>query len=529
MPVSPIDREKKIEEIRKQISDFPDSPGIYLFKNAYDTVLYVGKAVSLKKRVASYFNKTSLDSPKIRSLVSQVDHLEFIVTTDESQAFLLESNLIKRHRPRYNVVLRDDKSYPYLKLTTQENFPRILISRRPSADGASYYGPFPNLKLREISKMIYRYFNIRDCDIEIDGRAERACLSYQIKQCPAPCIGAIDKAGYSLIVDRVKWFLEGKHEPLIDHIKMEMLQAADRQEYEEAAKYRDLLTSVEQMQSSYAMITSEKLDLDVVALTPGLGKVLASVLQVRQGKVIDHIKLTLENELELPLHEVLPMFLQQFYVPGVFIPGEILIAKGFELESFMERWLSKQKGNSVILRNPKSGWREHTATGACSVDAKPHPGRCERMAGSHRPAAQPGSGQTGGLWIASGHFRPGHLLVIAGAERGFGQVPRGQSLPRASNAKRDIENRIVVDTARSVAERGRGRLLQRRRRLFAAPCHSHSGMRWSTPLVGWRTVFGGTVFGSHDDVKTARRHLYCLADQGLALLYREAGCDGRTD
>jgi len=353
-----MDREKKIEEIRKQISDFPDSPGIYLFKNAYDTVLYVGKAVSLKKRVASYFNKNSLDSPKIRSLVSQVDHLEFIVTTDESQAFLLESNLIKRHRPRYNVVLRDDKSYPYLKLTTQEDFPRILISRRPAADGASYYGPFPNLKLREISKMIYRYFNIRDCDIEIDGHAERACLSYQIKQCPAPCIGAIDKAGYSPIVDRVKWFLEGKHEPLIEHIKQEMLRTADRQEYEEAAKYRDLLNSVEQMQSSYAMITSEKLDLDVVALTPGLGKVLASVLQVRQGKVIDHIKLTLENELELPLHEVLPMFLQQFYVPGVFIPSEILIAKGFELESFMERWLSKQKGSSVVLRNPKSGWRE---------------------------------------------------------------------------------------------------------------------------------------------------------------------------
>src|SRR5579863_579471 len=143
------------------------------------------------------------------------------MTGDEKQALLLESNLIKRHRPRYNVVLRDDKSYPYLKLTVQEDFPRILISRRPSADGAKYYGPYPNLKLREIIKLIYRYFNIRDCNIEIDGKAERACLSYQIKQCPAPCIGIIDKKGYAPFVKKVQWFLEGKHENLLEHLRAE--------------------------------------------------------------------------------------------------------------------------------------------------------------------------------------------------------------------------------------------------------------------------------------------------------------------
>ena len=194
MSLFPPERQAKIDEVREKVRDFPDVPGVYLFKNAYDTVLYVGKAVSLKKRVASYFNKAGLDSPKVRSLISQVDHLDYVVTNDESQAFLLESTLIKRHRPRYNVVMRDDKSYPYLKLTTREAFPRVMISRRPVADGSRYYGPFPNLKLREILKMIYRYFNIRDCDIEIDGKAERACLSYQIKQCPAPCIGEIGRA-----------------------------------------------------------------------------------------------------------------------------------------------------------------------------------------------------------------------------------------------------------------------------------------------------------------------------------------------
>ncbi len=146
------------------------------------------------------------------------------MTEDEKQALLLESNLIKRHRPRYNVVLRDDKSYPYLKLTTQEDFPRILISRRPSADGAKYYGPYPNLKLREIMKMIYRYFNIRDCNIEIDGKADRACLSYQIKQCPAPCIGLIQKQAYGELVDKLQWFLEGKHDDLMEHVQKEMLK-----------------------------------------------------------------------------------------------------------------------------------------------------------------------------------------------------------------------------------------------------------------------------------------------------------------
>jgi len=354
---APADREARLEEVRRKVRDFPDAPGIYLFKNAYDSVLYVGKAVSLKKRVASYFNKTGQESPKVRSLVAQVDHLDYVLTNDENQAFLLESTLIKRHRPRYNVVMRDDKSYPYLKLTAREAFPRVLISRRPVADGSKYYGPFPNLKLREILKMIYRYFNIRDCDIDIDGKAERACLSYQIKQCPAPCIGAVDQAGYAAVVERVKWFLEGKHESLMVHLRAEMERAAERLEYEEAAKVRDLLASIEQMQNGYAVITSEKLDLDVVALTPGLGKVLASVLQVRQGKVVDHVKLVLENELDQELPEVLPFFLRQFYSPGVFVPDEILLSKEMPLDPEVGLWASGLKDKKVTVKNASGGWR----------------------------------------------------------------------------------------------------------------------------------------------------------------------------
>lgn len=350
--------ENTFETLKSTASSFPDSPGVYLFKNARGTVLYVGKALSLKKRVSSYFNKKSQESPKVRTLVQQAQALEFVLTEDENQALLLESNLIKRHRPRYNVVLRDDKSYPYLKLTVNEDFPRILISRRPSGDGARYYGPYPNLKLRDLVKVIYRYFNIRDCDIEIDGKAERACLSYQIRQCPAPCIGVIQKEVYGKLVDRVQWFLEGKHDDLMEHVQSEMTKASDRQEYEDAAKYRDLLETIRQIQNNYAVIVPQKRDVDVVALGEGMEKVFVSVLQVRQGKVIEHVKLSLENELEEPLNEVLPLFLSQYYLPGVFIPEEILIPQNLIADPEMEKWLTKQKGSPVVIKNSSGGWRD---------------------------------------------------------------------------------------------------------------------------------------------------------------------------
>jgi excinuclease ABC subunit C len=185
-----------LESLRKTASSMPDSPGVYLFKNAQGKVIYVGKANSLKKRTASYFNSGGQDSPKVRALTRQSASLEYVLTEDETQALLLESNLIKKHRPRYNVVLRDDKSYPYLKLTMGEDYPRVLISRRTLPDGARYYGPYPNLKIREIIKMIHRFFNLRDCEMEIDGKAERACISFQLHQCPAPCTGQAGKEDY---------------------------------------------------------------------------------------------------------------------------------------------------------------------------------------------------------------------------------------------------------------------------------------------------------------------------------------------
>lgn len=350
--------DSSLRTLKRTAAAFPDSPGVYLFRNAQGKVIYVGKALSLKKRTASYFNAAGQETPKVRALTRQSSSLEYVLTEDESQALLLESNLIKKHRPRYNVVLRDDKSYPYLKLTVKENFPRILISRRTLGDGARYYGPFPNLKVREIVKMIHRFFNLRDCDIEIDGNSDRACVSYQIRQCPAPCTGQATKTDYGKLVKRVQWFLEGRHEELIQYVREQMHAEAGRQEFEEAAKLRDLLGSLEKLQVESAVITAEKRDLDVVALALGLGKVLASVLRVRQGKVVDHARLTLDNEMEQELPDVLPLFLQQLYSGGLFIPEEILIPQNFPLSLEVTKKLGEWRGGKVMLTLPQEEWHQ---------------------------------------------------------------------------------------------------------------------------------------------------------------------------
>lgn len=345
--------------LKDQVASFPDAPGVYQFRNPSGGILYVGKAISLKKRVASYFHSAGQSSPKVRSLVSRTASIDYILTEDEKQAFLLESNLIKKHRPRYNVVLRDDKSYPYIRLTLFEDFPRVLMSRRPLADGSKYYGPYPNLKVREILKVIYRFFNIRDCDIDIDGKAERPCLSYQIKQCPAPCTGYVQKAEYARLVERVQWFLEGKHDELTDHVRAQMHRSAEKQEYEEAAKYRDLLGTLEQMQGGASMIVPEKKDLDVFAFAAGLSKILVSVVQVRQGRVTDHVRLTLENEMDQSLEESLGSFFRQYYSPGVHVPAEVLLSDRLELDDESLQWIAAVRKGPVQVKNKGDEWRRN--------------------------------------------------------------------------------------------------------------------------------------------------------------------------
>jgi excinuclease ABC subunit C len=347
------------EALKEQVSLFPDEPGVYLFKNSVGGVLYVGKANSLKRRVSSYFQSSGQAQVKVRTLVARTQSVEFILTDNEKQALLLESNLIKKYRPRYNIVLRDDKSYPYLRVTLKEPFPRVLMSRRPSDDGSVYFGPYPNLKVRELLKVVYRFFKIRDCDIYIDGKSPRACLSYQIKQCPAPCIGAIDRDHYRQLVEKVLWFLEGKHDELEEYVRNEMLRASEKLEFEEAANFRDLLTTIEKMTSGASMIVPEKMDLDVLALAAGLDKIFVSIVQVRQGRVTDHLKMTLENEMDHSVEDALGAFLFQYYQPGVQIPREILVGKGLAIDDETMRWMKEVHGPGIRFVQPSDDWHEN--------------------------------------------------------------------------------------------------------------------------------------------------------------------------
>lgn len=352
--------------LHDQARRLPDAPGVYLFKSPSGVILYVGKAISLRKRVASYFRAQGQEQAKVRSLTARATRLDFILTDSEQQALLLESNLIKRHRPRYNILLRDDKSYPYLKLTLQEPFPRVMMSRRPVPDGARYYGPYPNLRVRDVVKMMHRVFRLRDCEHEIPAEGppvlERPCLRYQIKQCLGPCVRRVDRAGYAALVENARSFLEGHHEDLLRRLEGEMVRSAGRQEFEEAARLRDLQEAVRQMQGGSTVLTPEPRDADAIALAAGLTRVWVTVLQVRDGKLVESLALQLDNELEAPLPEVLPAFLEQFYGQGVFLPPEVVVSGEMELTEGVLEWAGNRKEGRVEIHPPREPWQAELAS-----------------------------------------------------------------------------------------------------------------------------------------------------------------------
>ncbi|MBX3371957.1 MAG: excinuclease ABC subunit UvrC, partial [Nitrospira sp.] len=253
------------ETLQSKLDHLPEQPGCYLFRNAKREILYVGKAAVLADRVRSYFQKGSDQTPKTSLLVSEVADLETIVTRSELEALILESNLIKRHRPRFNIVLRDDKQYPYLRLPIKESFPRLSIVRRVQKDGALYYGPYtPAGALRETLKVIRKAFPLATCDIDIDGRADRACIEFEIKRCMAPCTGNQSREDYHVIVKQVRQFLEGRDRELLDSLRQAMESAAEREEFEEAARLRDRLFSVERTLEKQRITQVTTTDQDVI-------------------------------------------------------------------------------------------------------------------------------------------------------------------------------------------------------------------------------------------------------------------------
>jgi len=328
--------------------DLPLVPGVYLMEDAADRILYVGKAKSLKKRVKSYF-RNDLD-PKTRALMKQLHHMEYMVTDTEKEALILESNLIKKHMPRYNIRLKDDKRYPYIKVTN-ETFPRVLITRRVLDDGSYYYGPFPEATaLRRLVKFLKALFKVRDCK-----RMDGPCLNYQIDLCNAPCDKKITEEEYKKLVDNVSFFFEGKYDEIMGILKSEMEQAALNHEYEKATVLRDQLSSVEEVLEKQKMEFTRSLDQDVVASASDNELACVVVFSVREGKIIgkdDFLMSGAENTSE---EKIISAFLKQYYTGPRHVPAKIIIPKEVEDKKLIEEWLSEKRDASVSIEVPSEG------------------------------------------------------------------------------------------------------------------------------------------------------------------------------
>lgn len=358
-PLSPSDR-KAIEPSSARLSDklahVPKQPGVYVYKDVHGDIIYIGKAAVLSDRVRSYFQKGADLSPKIRALVGQVADLETIVTQSELEALILESNLIKRHRPRFNVVLRDDKQYPYLRLPIHDDFPRLSIVRRVQPDKALYFGPYvPTGAMRETLKVIRKVFPLATCKIEIDGTADRACLEFEIKRCMAPCTGNQSQEEYHQIVQQVRWFLEGRDQELLTSFRETMKQLAEREEFEEAARFRDRIHNIERMLEKQRVAQVGPVDQDVVGLARAGAAVDVQMLFVRGGLLIGRRDFFWADAGEIADEELVRSTLEQFYNKAVLPPKEVLLPVGFEDQVLVQEWLSEKKGESVKLLVPERG------------------------------------------------------------------------------------------------------------------------------------------------------------------------------
>lgn len=344
------------DALQSKLAHLPEQPGVYLFKNQAGDLLYIGKAARLSDRVRSYFQKGGDHSPKTSLLVSQVADLETMVTRSELEALILESNLVKRHRPRFNVVLRDDKQYPYLRLPIKEDFPRLTIVRRVLKDEALYYGPYtPAGALRETLKVIKKVFPLATCTIDIDGKAERACLEFEIKRCMAPCTGNQSKEDYHRIVQQVRHFLEGRDRELLDELRAQMESAADREAFEEAARLRDRMFKLERTLERQRITQTASVDQDVVGIARQGTAVDLQLLFVRGGLLIGRKDFFWPQSADSTDEELVRSAIEQFYNKDGQPPRELLIPVDIPDAGLITRWLSDKRGESVRVLAPERG------------------------------------------------------------------------------------------------------------------------------------------------------------------------------
>lgn len=347
--------------IEEELKKLPSKPGVYLMHDERDAIIYVGKAISLKNRVRQYFQSSRNKGVKIEQMVTHIARFEYIITDSELEALVLECNLIKEHRPKYNTMLMDDKAYPFIKVTVQEDFPRVLFARQMYKDKAKYYGPYTSAAaVKDTIDLIHKLYGIRTCNRQLpkmQGK-ERPCLNYHIHQCPAPCQGYISKEEYGESVKKALHFLNGNYAPILKELEEKMQQAAEEMEFEKAIEYRELLGSVKKIAQKQKITNSDMEDKDVIAMAKDREDAVVQVFFIRDGRLIGRDHFCLHIATDDKKEEILAAFVKQFYAGTPYIPREIMMQYEIGEAEVIESWLSERKGQKVHICVPKKGEKE---------------------------------------------------------------------------------------------------------------------------------------------------------------------------
>ena len=348
-------------DIQEELKKLPRCPGVYIMHDEADTIIYVGKAVNLHNRVRSYFRKNIGRGPQIDKMVTLINRFEYIVTDSELEALVLENNLIKEHRPKYNTMLKDDKTYPYIRVTLGEEYPRVLFCRQMKKDKSRYFGPYTSAgAVKDTIDLLHKLYQVRTCNRKLprDIGKERPCLNYHIHQCQAPCQGYVTKEEYAKNIRKVMDFLNGNYKEIITELESKMQQASDEMNFEKAIEYRELLGSVRAVAQKQKITNTDGEDKDIIALARDERDAVVQVFFIRSGKLIgrDHFYLRIADGEEE--QGILTSFVKQFYAGTPYIPREIVLQSEIEEEEVISEWLAKRKGQKVYLRVPKKGTKE---------------------------------------------------------------------------------------------------------------------------------------------------------------------------
>ena len=348
-------------DIQEELRKLPDQPGVYIMHDKTDAIIYIGKAVSLRKRVRQYFQPSHDEGIKKKQMVEHIARFEYIITDSELEALVLECNLIKEHTPKYNTMLRDDKTYPYIRVTMGEDFPRVLFSRQLKKDKSRYFGPYTSAgAVKDTIELINKIYQLRTCNRKLprDIGAERACLNYHIHRCSAPCQGYINKEEYGERVSQVLEFLNGNYTPVIKMLETKMVEASQAMEFEKAIEYRELLGSVKQIAQKQKITNTDGEDKDIIALASDDTDAVVQVFFIRSGKIIgrDHFHVRVGSEESTS--DILVNFVKQFYSGTPYIPREIMLQEPIEDIPVLEEWLSAKRGRRVYIRIPQKGMKE---------------------------------------------------------------------------------------------------------------------------------------------------------------------------